>query len=190
MKNSLLGPLILAALFHVGLLWNWSFNINSNDTKKDQVVNISLMPYSKADILNSPQSQLESISKKINSELNGVKPYKKKTISEAYHSINEADYLQRWQSLVEQVGNQYYPQNALQKNINGQLRLLVSVKKDGSINKINIMKSSGYKILDNAAIDIVRQAAPFEPFPSDFQDLDELEIIRTWDFRGHLFTTT
>ena len=60
---------------------------------------------------------------------------------------------------------------------------MVAVRADGSVQEVRVLKSSGQRILDQAAIDIVRLAAPFAPFPPEIrQDTDILEIIRTWQF--------
>jgi protein TonB len=49
--------------------------------------------------------------------------------------------------------------------------------------RININRSSGHSVLDEAAERIVRLAAPFAPFPPNIRrDTDELEITRTWTF--------
>ncbi|HEU4707939.1 MAG TPA: energy transducer TonB, partial [Methylophilaceae bacterium] len=70
-----------------------------------------------------------------------------------------------------------------EKRIYGRLRLTVSIKADGSIEKIEIDKSSGFKVLDNAARRIVELAAPYAPFPDDIRkDTDIIEITRTWTF--------
>lgn len=95
----------------------------------------------------------------------------------------EAAYLNQWRQTIEKVGNQNFPQQALQQGIFGQLRLATTVKSNGTIVSVEIMQSSGYSILDNAALQIVHMAAPFEPFPPEIsKEWDQLEIIRTWRF--------
>ena len=118
-------------------------------------------------------------------------PYiKKRTISAASHNKQDAKYLQRWQSYVEQFGNAHYPEQVLKNNVSGNLRLLVAVKKDGSLHQVSVRKSSGSALLDQAAIKIVQAAAPFEPLPANMsQDTEILEIIRTWQFKGNLLAT-
>jgi TonB family protein len=118
-------------------------------------------------------------------------PYlRKRTVSAAAHENKDADYLNRWQTYVEQFGNDHYPKIALKNNLQGNLRLLVAVNKDGSLYEVSIRQSSGSAVLDEAAIKIVRQSAPFEPLPPEIaKDVDVLEIIRTWQFRGKLYTS-
>lgn len=110
---------------------------------------------------------------------------KRRVISAATHQHEDAAYLFRWQQYIESIGNERYPKEALQKKITGHLRLLISIDKAGSVQDIVIRQSSGHHLLDQAALDIVKHAQPFEPIPeSMMQDNEFLEIIRTWDFRG------
>lgn len=97
---------------------------------------------------------------------------------------SNAWYVQNWVSKVTRVGNINYPTEARQAGIYGTLRMLVSLRKDGTIKEVMILQSSGSTVLDDAAIRIVRMAAPFAPFPEEMsQNVDELEIIRTWSFQ-------
>ena len=96
----------------------------------------------------------------------------------------DAAYLHNWRTKVEAVGNRYYPDASRRLGIYGDLRLLVAIRYDGSIENIEVLSSSGHTVLDEAAIRIVRMAAPFEPFPQELRKTtDTLEIIRTWKFR-------
>nr|WP_297403460.1 TonB family protein [uncultured Marinobacter sp.] len=99
-------------------------------------------------------------------------------------------YVQNWVSKVTRVGNINYPTEARRAGIYGTLRLLVSLRKDGTIKEVAILQSSGSTVLDDAAIRIVRMAAPFAPFPEEMREnVDELEIIRTWSFQQRGLTS-
>jgi protein TonB len=103
---------------------------------------------------------------------------------------DNAWYVQNWVDKVTRVGNLNYPRQARQAGIHGDLRLLVSLNKDGSIRELEILQSSGSSVLDDAAIQIVRMAAPFAPFSEGMkEDFDVLEIIRTWSFQRKGLTT-
>jgi len=66
----------------------------------------------------------------------------------------------------------------------GNLTLKVAINQNGTINQVSIMKSSGKKLLDDAAIRIVRLAAPFSPLTEEMKkDTEILEIIRVWRFQ-------
>ena len=96
----------------------------------------------------------------------------------------DAAYLLDWQQRLETVGNHYYPQASVRYSIYGSLRMLVVIRQDGSLEDIQILSSSGYAVLDEAAITIVRMAAPYSPFPPELRaTADKLEIVRTWHFR-------
>ena len=99
-------------------------------------------------------------------------------------------YVQNWVSKVTRVGNINYPTEARRAGVYGTLRMLVSMQKDGTIKEVAILQSSGSTLLDDAAIRIVRMAAPFAPFPDEMRkDVDELEIIRTWSFQQRGLTS-
>ncbi|MCM0613650.1 energy transducer TonB [Marinobacter sediminum] len=99
-------------------------------------------------------------------------------------------YVQNWISKVTRVGNINYPTEARRAGIYGTLRMLVSLKKDGTIKEVAVLQSSGSTVLDDAAIRIVRMASPFAPFPDDMREkVDELEIIRTWSFQQRGLTS-
>ena len=105
-------------------------------------------------------------------------------------SSDNAWYVQNWVDKVTRVGNLNYPRQARQAGIHGDLRLLVALNKDGSIREVQILQSSGSSVLDDAAIQIVRMAAPFAPFSESMKDdFDVLEIIRTWSFQRKGLTT-
>ena len=91
-------------------------------------------------------------------------------------------YKEDWRRKVERVGNLNYPEEARRQQLYGSLRLLVSINRDGTLREVSILESSGQPILDQAALRIVRLAAPFTPFSGDLADVDVLEIIRTWRF--------
>lgn len=91
-------------------------------------------------------------------------------------------YKEEWRKKVERIGNLNYPAEARQQRIYGSLRLLVSINRDGSLYEVQLLESSGQATLDQAALRIVRLAAPFAPFNKDLAEFDRLEIIRTWRF--------
>ena len=104
---------------------------------------------------------------------------------------DDAAYLQAWKARVETIGNANYPPEARRRKLHGDLRLLVSLRPDGSVVQIRVLQSSGHAVLDYAAMRIVRMAAPFDPFPPELRArADVLEIIRTWQFRNDLLTAS
>ena len=104
---------------------------------------------------------------------------------------HDALYLDNWRKRIELVGNQHYPDQARQNEIFGSLRMMVTLRPDGSVAEIRILQGSGHQVLDQAAVDIVSLASPFDPFPEELRgNVDLLEIIRTWRFRpGNAFSS-
>jgi protein TonB len=93
-----------------------------------------------------------------------------------------AQYEEEWRNKVERVGTLNYPAEARGK-LYGNLRLEVALRPDGTIESIRLERSSGLKVLDEAAFRIVRMAAPYGEFPPDIRkDTDLLIITRTWFF--------
>ncbi len=100
-----------------------------------------------------------------------------------------APYLESWRLQTERVGNLNYPDAARRDRIEGELVLDVAVRADGSVEGVDILRSSGHKVLDDGAERIVTIAAPFEPFSEEMRrDYDILHIIRTWRFSRNTVT--
>jgi protein TonB len=97
-----------------------------------------------------------------------------------------AQYAEDWRSKIERIGNMNYPQQARDQKIYGKLTLTVSIRADGSVENVEINRSSGQRILDAAAIRIVNLGAPYSPFPPDIRkETDILSITRTWSFTNN-----
>jgi protein TonB len=94
-----------------------------------------------------------------------------------------ARYVEDWRLKIERIGNLNYPEAAREKKLYGKLLLTVSIRADGSIESVEVNRSSGHRVLDAAAVRIVQMSAPFAPFPPDVKrDTDILHITRTWSF--------
>ena len=98
-----------------------------------------------------------------------------------------ASYMSAWVSKVERVGNLNYPSELRQKKLHGDLVLTVGVHRDGSVESIDVKRSSGTTEIDQAAIRIVRMAAPYAPLPDNITEhVDILHITRTWRFESSM----
>jgi protein TonB len=108
---------------------------------------------------------------------------KRKFVGARAQEYRFAQYVDNWRLKIERIGNLNYPAEAKARRIYGRLQLTVAIKADGEVEAIEINRSSGHKVLDQAAIRIVRLAAPFERFPESIKaDTDILHITRTWTF--------
>ena len=127
---------------------------------------------------------MASLSAEIDRRLQAyAKRPKRKWITARTREHNYAAYMEAWRQKVERVGNLNYPDEASRANLSGNLLLDVALRPDGSIDEIILRRSSGKKVLDDAAIRIVNLAAPFPRFPKKIaEETDILHVERTWQF--------
>ncbi len=94
-----------------------------------------------------------------------------------------ARYVDSWRQKIERVGNLNYPEEAKSRKLYGALQLTIAIKANGEVEDVQINKSSGHRVLDEAAKRIVHLAAPYDRFPDNIKrDTDVLHITRTWQF--------
>ena len=110
---------------------------------------------------------------------------RKKFIGTRTEEYRFAQYIEDWRLKVERVGNLNYPEAAKGK-LFGVLTLSVTIKSDGTVDKVEIERSSGHRILDDAARRIVSMAGPYAAFSADIRrDTDLLVITRKWSFTNN-----
>ncbi|GIK47018.1 MAG: hypothetical protein AMXMBFR31_27830 [Candidatus Desulfobacillus denitrificans] len=107
---------------------------------------------------------------------------RKKFIGTRTEEYAAAQYLEDWRQKVERIGNLNYPE-AAKGRLYGNLLLYVEIKADGSLERVEVQRSSGHKVLDEAALRIVRMAAPFGNFSAELKrQTDIVAFARTWVF--------
>ncbi|MCB2386063.1 MULTISPECIES: energy transducer TonB [Thalassolituus] len=134
--------------------------------------------------------EMASLEAKLDSERQAYakKPRIQRLTASSTMKANDAYYVNSWRHKIEQMGALNYPREAESCFDNCRLRLLVAINPDGTINELRILESSGKKVLDDAALRIVRLSAPFAPFTEEMRkQTDILEIIRTWQFKGNRY---
>ena len=111
---------------------------------------------------------------------------RRKHISANTAEYDYAAYMKAWVDRIERIGNLNYPDEARRRQLHGELMLTVGLARDGRVMSVDVIQSSGHRILDDAAIRIVHLAAPFPPIPHGHDrgsnKIDELYITRTWQF--------
>ena len=136
--------------------------------------------------IHTPTQEIASLHAKLDKQKQqyAKRPRERVLTSVSTKSANDATYLEAWARKVETVGNENFPKEAIQQKITGKLRLQSIIKWDGSLIKAEILESSGHRILDDAALQIIRRSAPFMSFPPEIRkNTDQLVIIRTWYFK-------
>lgn len=107
---------------------------------------------------------------------------KRKFVSASTQEYEFASYMRGWVARVERIGNLNYPDDARRRNLQGHLVMTVAIRRDGSVESIDIVQPSGHPVLDEAAVRTVRLAEPFGPLPDTREKVDVLHITRTWQF--------
>lgn len=117
----------------------------------------------------------------LRSELYAKRPTRK-FVSASTREYAYANYLRAWVDRAERVGNLNYPDEVRRRRLGGQVVISVGVRRDGSVESIRILRSSGTPMLDAAAERIVQLAEPFPPLPDAGDNVDILHVTRTWVF--------
>ncbi|MEF3083896.1 energy transducer TonB [Luteimonas sp. SMYT11W] len=107
---------------------------------------------------------------------------KRKFVSASTQEYAYAAYLRQWVDRVERVGNLNYPDEARRRQLAGELVISVAIRRDGSVERADIIRSSGTAMLDDAALRIARLAEPYPPLPTTGDEVDVLHVTRTWNF--------
>ena len=135
-------------------------------------------------LLASTQQEIDRLTSELDRRsLSASRQDRRKAVNASTQEYQYAAYLEAWRSKVEKIGNLNYPDEAKRKGLYGNLLMHVAVRSDGSVERIRVVRSSGHKLLDDAAVRIVRMSAPFSPFPPEIRkEVDVLDITRTWQF--------
>jgi protein TonB len=75
-------------------------------------------------------------------------------------------YMDRLRDRVERVWR--YPLEAAKRGIYGDLIIVFTVRRDGTLSDVRVKRTSGHSMLDQAAIEALREAEPFWPLPDDW----------------------
>jgi protein TonB len=107
---------------------------------------------------------------------------KRKFVSASTQEYAYAGYLRAWVDRVERIGNLNYPDEARRRRLAGTLVISVAIRRDGTVERAEVIQSSGTRLLDDAALRIARLAEPYPPLPRTGDDVDVLHVTRTWNF--------
>lgn len=140
-----------------------------------------------SEILIEQDLAIAKLSAEVNAQVEEhAKRPKKKVINARTKEAASAKYMASWVEKVERIGNLNYPDQARRRQLSGALMLIVGIYKNGQIESITVDESSGFKLLDDAAVRIVRMAAPFDALTGQLaEETDILYIVRTWDFNSN-----
>ena len=107
---------------------------------------------------------------------------KRKFVSASTQEYEYATYLRAWVDRVERVGNLNYPDEARRRRLSGQLVVSIAIRRNGTVERAEIITSSGIPLLDSTALRIVKLAEPYPALPRTTDNIDVLHVTRTWNF--------
>lgn len=156
--------------------------INTEIEKQEETPTVE----NRDDVKIDQDMEIARLSAEINAQVEKIaKRPKKKFLNARTRESAAAEYMFEWVEKVERTGNLNYPDAARRDKLTGALVLVVGIFKNGEIESITIDESSGHKLLDDAAIRIVKMSAPFHPLSGELaEQTDILYIIRTWEFKS------
>ncbi|RKZ75410.1 MAG: hypothetical protein DRR19_29345 [Candidatus Parabeggiatoa sp. nov. 1] len=158
---------------------NGSQDIVSKEYMSDNILYINVLTAKRASIQAELYKTIEAHAKKPRSTF----------IHSSTREYKYANYMDAWRRKAEGIGNTNYPDKVRRKKLSGSLILDVALNSNGTIHNVEIKESSKYQIIDEAALRIVRLAAPFDAFPESIRKgTDILHITSTWEFRYNRLT--
>jgi protein TonB len=108
---------------------------------------------------------------------------RRKFIGARTEGVVYAEYVDQWRRKIERVGTANFPDEARRQGTFGSVLVTVAIRADGSVEKVEIDRSSGSRVLDQAVARIVELSGPFPPFPAAVKrETDVLHITRSWAF--------
>lgn len=106
----------------------------------------------------------------------------RKFVSASTQEYAWATYLRAWVDRAERVGNLNYPDEARRRRLSGVVVLNIGIRRNGTIERVDIVQSSGIPLLDESALRIAKLAEPYPPLPKTQENPDILNVVRTWRF--------
>ncbi len=165
--------------------------IVSVETENETILRQTTIEQQETEHPNASELMQQSISMaSLQPEIGRQRQWKSRLLKREFISANTreyefASYMSTWVSKVERVGNMNYPSELRRRKLHGDLILMVGIAKNGTVESIDVMRSSGVSEIDQAAIRIVQLAAPYSPLPHNITDrVDILHITRTWRFES------
>ncbi|GAB3349142.1 energy transducer TonB [Lysobacter tyrosinilyticus] len=107
---------------------------------------------------------------------------KRKFVSASTTEYAWAGYLSEWVKRVERVGNLNYPDEARRRHLAGKVVITIAIRRNGTVERAQVIQSSGIPLLDSSALRIAKLAEPYAALPKTEEDPDILHVTRTWLF--------
>ncbi|MBN1365607.1 MAG: energy transducer TonB [Syntrophaceae bacterium] len=185
-KKAILWPVIVSILIHVTLLAvAGMIDLTGKITPMD-VLSVSIKEpdlgeknFPKKEIKTKKKAKAPQAPKKKETAINDDE-WREDTIDLGSTDIKYSTYLTEIKKRILSIWK--YPQKAFEKNEEGDVVVKMSIDADGSLAGATLLSSSGSVDLDDGALDVVLQAAPYEPLP-EIYNLSRLNIIASFNYK-------
>ena len=154
------------------------------------IINVKLANSNQDYMTNTSSNSFQQFKKNITSQALGEiqtsknlsKSFKiKKLQANSVLNSEEAIYLNLWQRKIETTGDKIISNK--ENYLDGKVQIMAIIDMNGNLLNSKILISSGNKLIDEMAIHILEQSAPFAPFDTDMSNqYSVLEIVRDWNF--------
>ena len=154
------------------------------------IINVKLANSNQDYMTNTSSNSFQQFKKNITSQALGEiqtsknlsKSFKiKKLQANSVLNSEEAIYLNLWQRKIETTGDKIISNK--ENYLDGKVQIMAIIDMNGKLLNSKILISSGNKLIDEMAIHILEQSAPFAPFDTDMSNqYSVLEIVRDWNF--------
>lgn len=154
------------------------------------IINVKLANSNQDYMANASSNSFQQFKKNITSQALGEietsknlsKSFKiKKLQANSVLNSEEAVYLNLWQRKIETTGDKIISNK--ENYLDGKVQIMAIIDMNGNLLNSKILISSGKKLIDEMAIHILEQSAPFAPFNTDMSNqYSVLEIVRDWNF--------
>ena len=183
---------ILSLTFHVFLIFGITFTTFYKIPllQDSPIINVKLANSSQ-DIIGNESFVQEILAldsngfnnKQMQTQKSSYQPHKiKKLEANSVVSNEEAIYLNLWQRNIETIGDKIIGQEGAIYN-KSKVQVMATIDSFGNLIKSEILISSGNQSVDELALNILNEAAPFAPFDAKMiNEYSVLEIVRDWNF--------
>ena len=158
--------------------------------KESPIINVKFANSSQDFLTNSNIGNIENLEKELSSSVEGnmsssrniSQSFKiKKLQANSMVNSEEAVYLNLWQRQIETNGDNLLSES--KNTFDGTVQIMATIDVYGNLIDSKILISSGNNLIDDMAINILRESAPFAPFNKTMSnEYSVLEIIRDWNF--------
>ena len=157
------------------------------------IINVKLANSNQDYMTNISSEGVDNSKKELSSEAIGISQESKNSSQsfkikklQANSIVNseEAVYLNLWQRKIETTGDMIISNK--ENYLDGRVQIMASIDMNGNLINSKILVSSGNRLIDDMAINILEESAPFAPFNNDMSNqYSVLEIIRDWNFTSN-----